>query len=62
MADTVYKWSIGFDFNEARIGTQAPEGTIVRTIMRLSQLLANTKAVCRIIGNSELENKINDAL
>lgn len=52
LAETVYKWAIGFDFNEARTGTKAPEGTIVRTIMRLSQLLANTKSVCRIIGNN----------
>lgn len=30
--------------------------------MRLSQLLSNSKSVCRIIGNSELEVKIDQAL
>ena len=62
LAETVYKWAIGFDFNEARTDTKAPEGTIVRAIMRLSQLLANAKSVCRIIGNSELEQKIEIAI
>lgn len=62
LCDTVYKWAIGFDFNEAKAETKAPEGTIVRTIMRLSQLLEKTKAVCRIIGNSELEEKIETSL
>ena len=62
LCDTVYKWAIGFDFNEAKADTKAPEGTIVRSIMRLSQLLANMKAVCRIIGNSSLEEKLDLAL
>lgn len=62
LCDTVYKWAVGFDFVEARMESKAPEGNIVRTIMRLSQLLSNTKSVCRIIGNSELESKIDEAL
>ena len=35
---------------------------MVRTIMRLNQLLVNVKSVCRIIGNHELEGKVAIAI
>jgi len=54
LADTVYKWSSGFDFVDAKMDTKAPEGTVVRAIMRLNMLLTNVKSVCRILGSSEL--------
>jgi superfamily II RNA helicase len=54
LADTVYKWASGFDFAEAKQDSSAPEGTAVRTIMRLSMLLGNIKSVCRILGSSDL--------
>lgn len=54
LSDTVYKWASGFDFAEAKQDTKAPEGTVVRAIMRLNMLLANIKSVCRILGSSEL--------
>jgi superfamily II RNA helicase len=57
----VYKWATGFDFSEAMLDTKAPEGTVVRTIMRLSMLLGNIKNVCRILGSSDLEQKIDIA-
>ena len=62
LSETVYKWAVGFDFNEAASDTKAPEGTVVRTILRLNQLLSNVKSVCRIIGNHELEGKVNTAI
>lgn len=52
--DTVYKWADGFDFVEAKEDCKAPEGTIVRTIMRLNMLLGNIKNTCRIMGSSDL--------
>lgn len=61
LADTVYKWAVGFDFAEAKQDSDAPEGTVVRTIMRLSMLLGNVKSVCRILGSSDLEAKIDQA-
>jgi len=54
LADTVYKWADGFDFIEAKQDTKAPEGTIVRTIMRLNMLLGNIKSTCRLLGSSDL--------
>lgn len=62
LCETVYKWAIGFDFSEAMSDTKAPEGMIVRTILRLNQLLSNVKSVCRIIGNFDLESKVNIAI
>lgn len=34
---------------------------MVRAIMRLSMLLGNVKSVCRILGSSDLESKIDQA-
>jgi len=61
LADTVYKWAVGFDFADAKHDCEAPEGTVVRAIMRLSMLLGNVKSVCRILGSSDLEAKIDQA-
>lgn len=58
----MYKWAIGFDFADAIYESGAPEGTIVKTIMRLNMLMANVKSVCRLMGNSELEKKIDQAV
>lgn len=62
LCDTVYKWAIGFDFADAIYDSKAPEGIIVKTIMRLNMLLGNVKSVCRLMGNSELEKKIDQAV
>ena len=62
LVDTVYKWADGFDFVEAKDDCKAPEGTIVRTIMRLNMLMGNIKSTCRIIGSSDLEHKIDEAI
>ena len=54
LCDTVYKWALGFDFVEAAYDTDAPEGVIVKSILRLNMLLSNIKGVCKILGNSDL--------
>lgn len=48
----MYKWASGFDFVDAKEDTKAPEGNIVKTIMRLNMLLGNIKSVSRILGSS----------
>jgi superfamily II RNA helicase len=62
LADTVYKWADGFNFVEAKEDSKAPEGIIVRTIMRLNMLLGNVKNTCRIMGSSDLEAKVDQAI
>ncbi len=62
LCDTVYRWAIGFDFTDAIFESGAPEGTIVKTIMRLNMLMTNVKSVCRLMGNSELEKRIDSAV
>ena len=58
----MYKWADGYDFIEAKEDCKAPEGTIVRSIMRLSMLLSNIKSTCRLMGSSDLEKKIDLAI
>lgn len=62
MVETVYKWSDGYDFVEAKEDCKAPEGTIVRAIMRLNMLLGNVKNTCRLMGSSDLEKKIDNGI
>lgn len=62
LVDTVYKWASGLDFKDAMADTRAPEGNIVKTIMRLNMLLGNIKNVCRILGSSDLEAKVEEAI
>lgn len=57
----IYEWSMGLDFIEICQFTDAPEGTIVRTIMRLDILLRNLKSGCLIMGNTTLASKIDKA-
>lgn len=62
LVDTVYKWAEGLDFIEAKDECKAPEGIIVKSIMRLNMLLGNIKNTCRIMGSSDLEAKIDMAI
>lgn len=59
LAGTVYDWAMGYDFSDAMLQTKAPEGTVVKTIMRLNILLGNVKSVCRVLGSSDLEKKVD---
>lgn len=55
----IYEWACGLDFAIVCSHTDAPEGTIVRTIMRLDILLRNVKSGCFVIGNTTLSEKID---
>lgn len=61
LARTVYDWATGMDFIDICRNTDAPEGAIVKTIMRLDILFRNLKSGCNIIGNTTLVEKIEAA-
>lgn len=60
----VRAWASGKTFAEIcqDSGGEIPEGTIVRTIVRLSELLRETKNVGRVIGDPELQAKAEEAI
>jgi len=47
----VYEWANQKDFAEICLLTDAQEGSIVRTILRLDILLRDFKSACKIMGN-----------
>jgi antiviral helicase SKI2 len=57
----VYDWAAGLNFIDICTSTDAPEGAIVKTIMRLDILFRNLKSGCFIIGNTTLAEKIDAA-
>ena len=48
----MYEWANQKTFAEICELTDAQEGSIVRTILRLDGLLKNTKNACRLMGNN----------
>jgi antiviral helicase SKI2 len=59
LAKVIYLWAEGKDFAEILMYSDAQEGIIVRTILRLENLLKNLKSAAKIIGNIPLYNKID---
>ena len=59
LAKVVYEWACQKDFAEICQLTDAQEGSIVRTILRLDLLLRDFKSACKIMGNY-FENIIFD--
>lgn len=57
-------WASGKTFAEicSMIEGEVPEGTIVRTIVRLCELLRETKNVGRVIGDPDLQAKAEEAM
>lgn len=57
-------WADGKSFTEIceLCGGEVPEGTIVRTIVRLCELLRETKNVARVIGDPDLQAKAEEAM
>ncbi|KRX03094.1 P-loop containing nucleoside triphosphate hydrolase [Pseudocohnilembus persalinus] len=58
MARTIYEWTSGRDFIEIMEISDAQEGNIIRTILRLENLLKNFKSAAKIIGHMPLSHKI----
>lgn len=60
----VRAWACGQTFAEicASVGGEVAEGTIVRTIVRLCELLRETRNVGRVIGDPELQSCAEEAM
>ncbi|KAH7404973.1 hypothetical protein KP509_15G051600 [Ceratopteris richardii] len=61
LVEVVYEWAKGTPFAEICELTNVPEGSIVRTIVRLDETCREFKNAARIIGDSTLYQKMSDA-
>lgn len=61
LVEVVYEWAKGTPFAEICELTDVPEGSIVRTIVRLDETCREFKNAARIIGDSTLYQKMADA-
>eukprot|EP00173_Palmaria_palmata_P002967 Plantae.Rhodophyta-Palmaria_palmata.ctg3087.p1 GENE.Plantae.Rhodophyta-Palmaria_palmata.ctg3087~~Plantae.Rhodophyta-Palmaria_palmata.ctg3087.p1 ORF type:complete len:208 (+),score=33.70 Plantae.Rhodophyta-Palmaria_palmata.ctg3087:876-1499(+) len=62
LAEAVYAWAKEKPFTEVcQIVPDVAEGTIVRGIVRLSELLREVKSIGRIIGDTSLQELAEDA-
>lgn len=62
LMDCVFAWSKGASFAEVLKQTDAFEGSIIRCMRRLEELLRQMCQASRVIGNTELENKFSEAI
>eukprot|EP00735_Rhodelphis_limneticus_P006616 TRINITY_DN19045_c0_g1::TRINITY_DN19045_c0_g1_i1::g.13825::m.13825 TRINITY_DN19045_c0_g1::TRINITY_DN19045_c0_g1_i1::g.13825 ORF type:complete len:1043 (-),score=298.02,sp/P42285/SK2L2_HUMAN/58.93/0.0,rRNA_proc-arch/PF13234.1/2.4e-84,DSHCT/PF08148.7/1e-61,DEAD/PF00270.24/1.3e-20,DEAD/PF00270.24/2e+03,Helicase_C/PF00271.26/4.9e-07,MutS_III/PF05192.13/5.7,MutS_III/PF05192.13/2.3,DUF615/PF04751.9/0.12,Prp19/PF08606.6/12,Prp19/PF08606.6/40,DBC1/PF14443.1/0.25 TRINITY_DN19045_c0_g1_i1:103-3180(-) len=62
MMEVVYAWSSGSKFSDICRMTTTFEGSIIRCIRRLEELLEQMVAAAKCIGNTELEDKFNQAI
>ncbi|KAK4527176.1 hypothetical protein GAYE_SCF35G5098 [Galdieria yellowstonensis] len=61
LSQVVLWWAQGKSFSEICSITDVPEGSIVRNINRLAELLKELKNVARVIGNPSLYQKLDRA-
>ncbi|CAH0555487.1 unnamed protein product [Brassicogethes aeneus] len=62
LMDVVFAWCNGSPFSELCEMTDIFEGSIVRCMRRLEELLRQMVQASKTIGNSELEDKFNSAI
>jgi ATP-dependent RNA helicase DOB1 len=62
LMDVVFAWSRGASFSEVCKQTDAYEGSIIRCMRRLEELLRQMCQASKVIGNTELENKFSEAI
>lgn len=62
LMDVVYAWSRGAPFAKICKMTEVFEGSIIRALRRLDELLRQLAQAARSIGNSELETKFNEGM
>ena len=62
LMDVVYAWSKGATFAEICKNTDAYEGSIIRCMRRLEELLRQMCQASKVIGNEELEKKFTEAI
>ncbi|KAI1289648.1 ATP-dependent RNA helicase mtr4 [Halotydeus destructor] len=61
LMDVVYSWSKGATFAQLCKMTDAFEGSIIRCLRRLEELLRQMCQAAKVIGNTDLENKFSEA-
>ncbi|RWS27306.1 superkiller viralicidic activity 2-like 2 [Leptotrombidium deliense] len=61
LMDVVYAWSKGQSFAHLCKMTDAFEGSIIRCLRRLEELLRQMCQAAKVIGNTDLENKFSEA-
>ncbi|RWS12921.1 superkiller viralicidic activity 2-like 2 [Dinothrombium tinctorium] len=61
LMDVVYAWSKGASFAQLCKMTDAFEGSIIRCLRRLEELLRQMCQAAKVIGNTDLENKFSEA-
>ena len=61
LVEVVYEWSKGMPFSEITQLTDVQEGIIVRTIQRLDETLRDVKDAARVIGDTVLYQKMDQA-
>ena len=57
----VYEWARGVSFKDITMMTMTQEGSIVRCITRLDELLKDVRNAARVIGNPSLYRKMEAA-
>jgi len=62
MMDAVYAWSTGSTFADICKMTDVFEGSVIRCMRRLDELLRQMCQAAKAIGNTELENKFADGI
>jgi antiviral helicase SKI2 len=61
LVEVVYEWAKGTPFADICELTDVPEGSIVRTIVRLDETCRELRNAARIMGDSTLLKKMEDA-
>ena len=61
LMDVVYQWARGVHFSRIMEMTEIQEGTIVRTINRLDELCRNVRNAAKVMGDSSLYRKLEEA-
>lgn len=62
LMDVVYSWCNGSTFSDLCQMTEIFEGSIVRCMRRLEELLRQMVQASKTIGNTDLEDKFNTAI
>lgn len=62
LMDVVFSWCNGSSFSDLCKMTDIFEGSIVRSMRRLEELLRQMVQASKTIGNVELEEKFNSAI
>jgi ATP-dependent RNA helicase DOB1 len=61
LMEVMLAWCKGNTFSEIMKMTEAFEGSIVRAIRRIEELMRQLASACKVIGESDLEKKFLDA-